>query len=71
MENYLNNNTYAKESVNITGIPIYYLEPNTKVAIKDEESKVSGEYIINKISLSLTYNGTMSLNVTKIVDKIY
>jgi hypothetical protein len=29
-----------------------------------------GEYIIDKISLSLTYNGTMNISATKAVQRI-
>lgn len=67
----LNENTFCNENTTLTTVPIYYIEPNVRVAIKDKESKVNGEYLINKITLPLTYNGTMSLNVVKIVDDIY
>ena len=71
MQAYLNDYTYAKESVSFTTIPIYYLQPNEQVSIKDSESKINGEYIINKITVPLTYNGTMSITATKKVDAIY
>lgn len=71
MEAYLNENTFAKENVSITAIPIYHLEPNVKISIKDSQSKVNGEYLLSKITLPLAYNGTMSLSVSKVVDKIY
>ena len=53
------------EKVTIKAIPIYYLEPNTIITIENNDSQVHGEYIINKITLQLTHNGTMSLVVTK------
>ena len=56
---------YMNEKVTIKAIPIYYLEPNTIITIEDNDSQVHGEYIINKITLQLTHNGTMSLVVTK------
>ena len=31
----------------------------------DEESKINGEYLVSKITIPLTYNGTMSLSVIK------
>ena len=71
LQNCLNEYTFCKENTTLTAIPIYYMEPNVRVAIKDEQSKVNGEYLVNKITLPLTYNGTMSLNVVKIVDDIY
>lgn len=71
LQTLLNENTFCTENVTLTTIPIYHLEPNTRISIKDEESKVNGEYIINKITVPLTYNGTMSINAIKIVDDIY
>ena len=56
---------YCNESVSITTIPIYHLEPNTRISIYDERTKINGEYIINKISTPLNYNGTMSISATK------
>ena len=49
-------------SLSITATPIYYLQPNTRIFILDK-----GDYILNKISYSLTYNATMSLSCSKIV----
>lgn len=71
LQTLLNENTFCTENVTLTTIPIYHLEPNTRISIKDEESKINGEYIINKITVPLTYNGTMSINAIKIVDDIY
>ena len=58
---------FCTESANITSIPVYHLEPNGKVYIKDDKSGINGEYIISKITLPLAYNGTMSLTATKTV----
>lgn len=71
LQTLLNENTFCTENITLTTVPIYHLEPNTRISIKDEESKVNGEYIINKITVPLTYNGTMSINAVKIVDDIY
>ena len=71
MENFLNTYTYATESSQITAIPIYNIDANTKVSLKDYQSKTNGEYYISKITLPLAYNGTMSLTATKAVDAVY
>ena len=62
--------SYCIESATINTIPIYYLEPNTRVYIRDDKSKIDGEYVVTKISIPLTYNGTMSLTATKAVSNI-
>lgn len=61
----LYSNTYCIESVTIQSIPVYYLQPNTRILVRDDNTKINGEYLISKISLSLTYNGTMSITATK------
>ena len=58
--------SYSIESAAINTIPIYYLEPNTRILIRDEKSNIDGEYLISKITIPLTYNGTMNLTATKI-----
>ena len=61
----LYNHAVTPESVSMTIIPIYNLEPSTRIYISDINSKVSGEYIISKISMPLQYNGTMNISATK------
>ena len=62
---------YCIENVSITTIPIYYLDANTRVYIYDEKSKINGDYIISKISVPLTYNGTMSITATKAAETLF
>lgn len=71
MEEWINNYTYAIESVNMTTVPIYHLQPNTRVKVMDKDSKINGDYIVTRISIPLTYNGTMSITATKVADTIY
>ena len=70
-ESMLYNYSYYNDSVNITSIPIYYLQPNTLISVKDNLSKIIGYYIMNKINISLAYNGTMSLTTIKFPERIY
>jgi len=58
------------ESITITAVPVYYLKPNVRISLKDNYSKMDGEYLIDKISYSLAYNGTMSVTATKVVENI-
>lgn len=63
----LYNHSYCIESANITTIPVYHLEPNTRIFIQDDNSKINGEYIVSRLTIPLTYNGTMSITATKAV----
>jgi hypothetical protein len=67
----LYNYSYCVENISIKSIPIYYLQPNTRIYIKDDYSKINGEYIINKMTIPLGYNGTMSINATKAPERLY
>ena len=62
---------YCIENVSITTIPVYYLDANTRVYIYDEKSKINGDYIVSKISIPLTYNGTMSITATKAAETLF
>ncbi len=70
LENMLYKYSYSIESANITVLPVYHLEPNTRILIKDQNSKINGEYIVSRITIPLTYNGTMSLMATKVISNI-
>lgn len=63
--------SYATENITITSLPIYYLEPNNRIFVKDAERKINGEYIITKITYPLAYNGTMQITATKAPIRIY
>ena len=55
------NNIECAENVSITSIPVYHLQPNTIVKIEGEE------YLVTKLTIPLTYNGTMNITATKII----
>jgi hypothetical protein len=59
---------YCTESATINTIPIYYLEPNHKIYVVDHKTKINGYYNITKLSIPMTYNGTMSITATKVVN---
>ena len=61
---------YCAQSVSISALPIYYLEPNTKIKVYDPKSKINGDYMLSKITIPLNYNGTMSLTATKVENRI-
>ena len=71
LDEMLYNYSYCIESVNIASIPIYTLQPNSRISIKNEESGIDNEYTIEKITLPLTYNGTMSITASKVPQRIY
>ena len=62
--------TDYNNKITMTTLPIYHLEPNTRIAVKDPDSGIYGDYIINSISYTLGNNNTMSISATKVNEKI-
>ena len=62
--------TAYNESVSISTLPIYHLEPNTRIGIKDADIDIFGDYMINSISLPLDTNGTSSISATRPITKM-
>ena len=60
---------YCVESATITTVPIYHLEPNTRIYLYDKDTGLDGDYIASKFSIPLTYNGTMSITATKAAEE--
>ena len=71
LDKWLNEHLYGAESISLSTIPIYYLEPNTRIKVSNQDANLSGEYIINKITLPLTFNGTMSISANKTIPMLY
>lgn len=66
MYQYINMN----ESVSLTTIPIYYLEPNTRITVRDDAAGVNGDFIISSISVPLDVESTMTLSCYQALQKI-
>lgn len=59
------------DSITLTSLPIYYLEPNTRIFVQYDDNQIYGDYIISRLSIPLTYNGTMSITATKVANRLY
>ena len=57
---------YCTENANITSIPLYHLQPNSRIKLNDADTGLSGEYLVSKLTIPLAYNGTMSITAAKI-----
>ena len=58
------------ESITINSVPIYHIEPNAKIYIKDTKAGINGAYLAERMSINLAYNGMMNITATKIIDRI-
>lgn len=68
LDELLYQHSYCIESASIQSVPIYYLEPNTRIHIYDEKSGLNDDYILDKFNISLSHNGTMSITAYKAVN---
>ena len=64
------NHTSYSETINITALPLYYLEPNIRIEVEDKLSNIYGDYIIKSISLPLTHEGTMSISAARATNRL-
>ena len=67
----LYNHSYCVENVTIQSVPVYHLEPNTRIFVRDDKNKIYGDYIVSKITLPLAYNGTMSITAIKAPKQLF
>lgn len=63
-------NTSYNESISLQTIPIYYLEPNTRITVNDMESNIYGDYMISTLSIPLEIGGMMNISATKALERV-
>ena len=62
--------TTYNENINVSAMPMYYIEPNIKVEVEDSRSNIYGDYIIKNITLPLTHEGTMSFSAIRATTRL-
>lgn len=62
--------TQYNEQISLTTLPIYNLEPNTRITVRDVQSDIYGDYMIKSLSIPLDINGTMNISATRTLERI-
>lgn len=62
--------TQYNETITVQILPIYALQPNTRITVEDLASGIHGDYIVNRISVPLDITGTMSLSCSRALTRI-
>lgn len=70
VEEFLYDYACRTASISITSLPVYYLNPNSRIRVYDKNSNIDGEYIVTKFTIPLTHNGTMNITATRVVEDI-
>lgn len=58
------------ESLTLQILPIYHLDPNTRISVSNEFIGVQGDFVIKTMSIPLAHNGTSSLSCARALDKL-
>lgn len=70
IEDLIYKHTYATETATIQTLPIYHLQPNTCLYIRNNETNIDGDYLISKITVPLDQKKMMSIATTKVMPSI-
>jgi len=70
VRNFLYQYTTYNESISIQCLPIYYLDVNRRITIRDKQSGIKGDYIINSMTLPLSPDTTMSISASRALNRI-
>ena len=70
VRNFLYQYTNYNEQIALQCIPIYYIDVNRRITVKDKKTGINGDYIINSITLPLSYNATMSISATRALNRL-
>lgn len=62
--------THYNETITLQSIPVYYLDVNRRITVRDKNSNIYGDYVISNISIPLNPGGTMSISATKALERI-
>ena len=71
MKDLLYQNLSYNSSISLESIPIYYLEPNTRISVEDKMTNISGDYMITSISYSFGDKATMSIQANEALERIF
>ena len=61
--------THYNETIQLTTIPLYFLEANCQIELGLTNEKLSGKYWVKSVSVPLDSNGTMNISTTKLLKK--
>ena len=61
--------TSYNEAITLQVVPIYYLDVNSRITVRDTESGIFGDYNINSISVPLDVSSLMSISASKVIER--
>lgn len=61
--------TTYQNAVSITGLPVFYLEPNSRVELNDTSTNTYGDYNLNTISIPLGPGNAMTVSCNQSIER--
>ena len=61
--------TRYQKTISMTTIPVFYLEPNSRITVADKTTNTFGDFVIQNISLTLGPGANMSVSVVETVER--
>lgn len=61
--------TAYQNSVSITGLPVFYLEPNSRIELNDTSTNTYGDYNLNTISIPLGPGNAMTVSCNQSIER--
>ena len=61
--------TMYQEQLSITALPVWYLEPNSRVTVNDKMTQTFGDFKVNNISIPLTPGSTMTVSLSEVLER--
>lgn len=61
--------TRYQKSVSMTVLPVYWLEPNSRIAIKESTTNTYGDFMISNISYAFGPSSTMTVSCSEVAER--
>lgn len=62
--------TIYSTSVSVTALPVFYLEPNSRVKLNDNSTRTYGDFMVGSITIPLGAGSSMSASLTQCIEKM-
>lgn len=66
----LHQHTSFNQNINLQTLPIYFLEPNTRITVNNVESNIYGDYMIENLSFALDTSSILTISAKRALEKI-
>jgi hypothetical protein len=66
----LNTYTSYNSSITLVCLPIFYLEPNIRITVRNTDLDIYGDYILKNYSIQLGNNNTMNMSCNQVIETI-